>query len=265
MMKKMVPAGDEEFARERTDLLRQKHFDEIQRELDPSISNSDPNAQQTLSTMAQMFPAEEPKSVKVVDLKYVWNQDSSTHTLTLEYEFVDRWLLVNISIKRANGLPATISAFNVAPTADSLENINRFGLVGKSGPQYLMLCLAIAGPIFCIYTLVVCLRSKNQKLKWLWAIFILFGVGQLAVNWTTGELGFRLLAVHIPCASVTAVPAYGPWIVTVSLPLGALLFIARRNANAVPNQSQLPQTKYTPTTSPVASETPSHDTATKSS
>lgn len=83
--------------------------------------------------MAQMFPAEQPKSVKVVDLKYLWNQDSSTHTLTLEYEFSDRWLLVNISIKRASGLPAAISAFNVTPITDSLESINRFGLVGKSG------------------------------------------------------------------------------------------------------------------------------------
>jgi hypothetical protein len=214
--------------------------------------------------MAEMFPAEEPKSVKVVDIKFLRNEGSSTHSLTLEYEFSDTWLLVNIAIKRLNG-PSTIAAFNVTPISDSLESVNRFSLAGKSGLQYLMLGLALAAPIFCLYVLVVCLRTKNQRFKWLWAIFILFGVGRLAVNWTTGELAFTPLAVHVPCASMTAVPAYGPWVVAVSLPLGALLFMARRRANDMPHQLQSPQEEHTTTTSPVPSETTSQDTATKSS
>jgi len=264
-MKKIVPPADETFAREHTDLLRQKRFEQIQRELDPSISDAD--TQGTLRTMAEMFPAEEPKSVKVVDIKFLGNlrnQGSSMHSLTLEYEFSDTWLLVNIAIKRLNGL-STIAAFNVTPIPDSLESVNRFSLAGKTGLQYLMLGLALAAPIFCLYVLVVCLRTKNLRFKWLWAIFILFGVGRLAVNWTTGELAFTPLAVHVPCASMTAVPAYGPWVVAVSLPLGALLFMARRSANAVPNQLQSPQEERTPSTSPVASETTSQNTETKSS
>jgi hypothetical protein len=258
-MKKMVPPADETFARERTDLLRQKRFEQIQRELEPSIS--DANTEETLKTMAGMFPAEEPKSVKVVDIKFLRHEGSSTHSLTLEYEFTDTWLLVNIAIKRLNGL-STIAAFNVTPIADSLENVNRFSLAGKSVLQYLMLALALAAPIFSLYVLVECLRTKNLRFKWLWAIFILFGVGRLAVNWTTGELAFTPLAVHIPCASLTAVPAYGPWVVAVSLPLGAFLFMARRTANDMSHQLQSPQQ---PTTSPVDSESTSQDTATKSS
>jgi hypothetical protein len=244
-MKKVTPAADETFARERIELLRQKRFERIQRELDPTIS--DPSSQDRLNTMAGMFPAEEPKSVKVVDLKFLRNRDFSTDTLTFEYEFSDRWLLLNISIKKTNGL-STISAFNVTPITESLESVNNFSLVGKSGLQYLMLSLALAGPIFCIYALVVCLRTKNQKFKWLWAIFILFGVGRLAVNWTTGELAFTLLAVHIPCSSATAVPAYGPWVVAVSFPLGAILFMAKRSRNAVPNEVQSPTTEQLPPT-----------------
>jgi hypothetical protein len=228
-MMKIVPADDETFARERIDQLRQKRFEHIERELDPSIS--DPNPQDTLNKMAGMFPTEEPKSIKVVDVKFVYKQDSSTHSLTLEYEFSQIWLLVNISIKRINGL-ATIAAFTVTPIADSLESVNSFGLVGKSAIQYVILALAIAGPNFCLYALVVCLRTKHQNFKWIWAIFILFGVGSLVVNWTTGELNFRPLAVQILCASVTAVPAYGPWMVAVSMPLGAILFVIKRRKSA---------------------------------
>jgi len=263
LMKKMVPPADEAFARERTDLLRQKRFEQIQRELDPSIS--DANTEETLKTMAGMFPAEEPKSVKVVDIKFLRHQGVSTHSLTIEYEFADTWLLVNIGIKRLDGA-STIAAFNVTPIPDSLESVNRFSLEGKGSVQYLTLALALAAPTFSFYVLVVCLRTKGQSFKWLWAIFILFGVGRLAVNWTTGELGFTPLALHVPCASMTAVPAYGPWVVAVSLPLGALLFMARRSTNAMASQSQSPQEVQTETTtSPAASEATSQDTATKSS
>ena len=258
LMKYMVPAADETFARERTDLLRQKRFEQIQYELDPGIS--DANTEETLKTMAGMFPAEEPKSVKVVDIKFLRHQGVWTHSLTLEYEFSDTWLLVNIAIKRLNGA-STITAFNVTPIADSLESVNRFSLEGKSSMQYLMLALALAAPIFSLYVLVLCLRTEGQRFKWLWAIFILFGVGSLSVNWTTGELAFRFLTVHVPCASMTAVPAYGPWVIAVSLPLGALLFLARRSTNATPNQSQSPQEAHTGiATSPVASEATSRDT-----
>jgi hypothetical protein len=243
LMKKMTPPADEAFARERIDLLRQKRFEQIEQELDPSISV--PNIQETLNTMAGMFPGEEPKSIKVVDLKFLHSQDSSTHILTLEYEFSETWLLVNISIKRMSGL-STIAAFNVTPIAESLENVNSFSLVGKTGLQYSMLGLALAGPIFCLYALIVCLRTKMPNFKWLWAIFILFGVGRLAVNWTTGELTFTPLAVHIPCASMTAVPAYGPWMVAVSLPIGAILFMARRSRNATPSEVYSPPGEQSP-------------------
>jgi hypothetical protein len=231
LMKKMVPAADEAFARERVDQLRQGRFEQIEQELDPSIG--DPNPRGTLTTMAAMFPAEEPKSVKVVDMKFLYNDGSSSHNLTLEYEFSAEWLLVNIALKAADGHP-TITAFNVTPVADGLENVNRFSLEDKSGLQYLMLLLAVAVPLFTFYAFAVCLRTKKQNFKWLWAIFVLFGVGRLAINWTTGELSFTLLAVHIPCASATAVPAYGPWVIAISLPLGAILFMARRGDDVPP-------------------------------
>jgi hypothetical protein len=245
LMKQKTPAVDETYAKWQVELLRQRRFEEIQRELDSSIS--DANILDTLNTMAGMFPPEEPKSLKVVDLQFQHGRDSTTHTLALEYEFRETWLLVNISIKRMDGL-TTIAAFNVRPMADSLESVNNFSLVGKSGLHYLMLGFALAAPIFCLYALVICLRTEKQNFKWLWAVFILFGVGRLAINWTTGELAFTPLAVHIPCGFATAVPAYGPWMVGASLPLGAILFMARRDRNTVANEVQSPPTNQLPPT-----------------
>jgi hypothetical protein len=81
--------------------------------------------------------------------------------------------------------------------------------------------------IFTLVVLVVCIRTKMKRRKWLWILFILFGFGKLSVNWATGQWGVMVLAAQLFSASGTA--AYlGPWIVSVSLPVGAVLFLIKR-------------------------------------
>jgi hypothetical protein len=81
LVKKVVPQEDEVFARKYVELLRQRAFDQIEPKLDPSISAFE--VRKALESMADVFPAEEPKSTKVV----AYNLH---HSLTLEYEFPDR-------------------------------------------------------------------------------------------------------------------------------------------------------------------------------
>jgi hypothetical protein len=240
LMKTITPPEDEVFARKWVDLLRQREFDQVGQKLDPSIPGSD--VRNTLDKMAEMFPAGEPKSTKVVDYNF------RTHLLTLEYEFPNKWLLVDILIKRMGGA-STILAFRVSTIADSLEHNNRFSLVGKSVLQYGILGLALAAPIFSFYVLAFCLRTKNLNRKWLWAIFILVGVGKLGVNWTTGALIFTPLAVQVPCGgATTTMGVYGPWVVTVNLPLGAILFLRKRSHRIVLSEVQPPQPEDLPPT-----------------
>jgi hypothetical protein len=227
-MKRATPVEDETVARDSVDLLRQHRLEQVERILDPSIY--DANTKEQLNRMAEMFPAEEPKSVKVVSFGILRHQNTSIHTLTLEYEYEQKWLLADVSINRGN-VPPTITSFRVTPIANSLESTNSFSFAQKSIFHYIIFGLAIIGPIFCVYVLIACLRTKSQRLKWLWAVFILFGVGRLAINWTTGEMALTLFALHIPCASATEVPAYGPWVVSVSLPLGAILFLLKKIGN----------------------------------
>jgi hypothetical protein len=93
---------------------------------------------------------------------------------------------------------------------------------------------AIIAAIFTLTVLVVCIRTKMQRRKWLWILFILFGFGRLSVNWTTGQWGIGVLAVQLFSASAHA-DFFGPWIVSVSLPAGAVIFlIKRRNLQAGP-------------------------------
>jgi hypothetical protein len=103
-------------------------------------------------------------------------------------------LLANVATEKKEG-GMTIIGFNITPSSDSLENINRFTLNCKSPLQYFTLLFAVVIPLSILYSLVKCAGTKIEKRKWLWIAFILFGIGQFALNWTTGQWGGKALAI----------------------------------------------------------------------
>jgi len=230
LIKRFTPPEQERLARSYIDLLVQGNFQQIESELNPSLV--DPNTESTLAKMSAMFPAESPKSVKVVGVNLYGGDQYSRTNLTFEFEFPSKWLLVNVDIQKDGGA-TTIVGFHVEPMSEALENVNRFTLKGKSAIQYSILLAAVALFLLSVYVVALCVRTRNVRRKWLWIIFILIGFGKLTVNWTSGELHFTPLAFNIPCASASA-PPYGPWTVGAYLPVGAILFLRknRRKLNA---------------------------------
>jgi hypothetical protein len=231
LVQKFVPPGAESTARNYFDLLRQGKFDQITRDFDPSV----PNSTDALAYMASLIPAETPKSVKVVSAHTFRNPEYSTISITLEYQFPSKWLLVDVTTKKAGDV-STVTGFHVGVLRDSLENLNRFTLSGKGAVQDAILTLAICALSFSFYVLSLCIREKDVKRKWLWMLFILAGVGNVAVNWRTGELTFRILSINLPCVSAGH-PPYGQWTIAVFLPLGAILFLNRQRRSKIVTES----------------------------
>ena len=231
IMKKITPQEDEAITRRYVDDLRQSRLDQIEQDLDPGLK--DPNTHGTFSSMAAMFPAQEPVSTKVVGFRSFLGSVRRT-AITLEYEFPQKWLLAEVVTQKSGGV-TTIVGFHVTPIADSLENLNRFTLVGKGAAQYAILSLAVLAPLFSLYVFVLCIKTRMGKEKWLWLVFIVLGIGKLVVNWTTGEFFFTPLAIQVPGAGASA-QLYGPWLVYVSIPLGAIIFLIMRKRAVGPVQ-----------------------------
>jgi len=229
MMKKMTPPEAESTARGYIDLLRQNRFEEIEKDLDSSVRTAD--SRNMLATMAKMIPAQNPQSIKVVG-KHVNvfhrpnDPETTTTNMTFEYQFPSKWLLINVATQKKEGI-LTVVGFHVNPIPDSLENLNKFRLVGKSPLQYSVFVLAILIPLFSLYALIQCIKTKIEKKKWLWVLFVLFGLAKISVNWTTGQWGVTPLAFQLFGAGAFA-PPYGPLIISVSLPLGAIIFMLKR-------------------------------------
>jgi len=96
--------------------------------------------------------------------------------------------------------------------------------------------------------LVVCIRTPFKGRKWPWVLFILVGIGRIAVNWSTGDWFISPVHFQLLGASISA-PFYGPWTVAVSIPLGAIMFLIMRNSlRAVKDGSQLTASHEVPGT-----------------
>jgi len=233
LMKKFTPQADEAIARGYAQLLQQRKFDQIEHDLDPRLVDS--STPETFSKMAAFFPADTPDSVKVVGARTSHVQESSTSNITLEYQFPTQWLLVTV-VTQKKGDVSTLVGLHVTPIPDSLENLNRFTLVGKSALQYLTLICAVVSLLFTFYVFSVCIRSRDMKPKWLWSIAVLVGVGYFGVDWRTGQWTFQLFAIQIPCFSMKHA-LYGPWMVAAYFPLGAFAFLHRRWKRKITGES----------------------------
>lgn len=241
MMDKTAPTENVEAAKRYIALLRNHQYDLIEKDLDPSIKPA--NIEEILAGMAAMIPPQEPIAVKVVGVQTftaTTNDETSTTTnITFEYEFSDRWLLANVATQKTE-TGFSIVGFRINPMPDSLENTNRFTLSGKEPLHYLVLTLAIIIPIFIIYALVLCVRTKMEKRKWLWILFIIIGIGQFTINWATGQWTLSPFSIQIMGTGAFA-PLFGPWILTVSVPIGAIVFLLRRK-KLIEAQADSPKT-----------------------
>lgn len=228
MIQSFVSKEDQALASNYFALLKNRQFDDLNKAIEPSLRN--PALNDTLSQMADLIPAEEPTRIKLIGAQQNNSSDQSTINLSYEYAYANQWLVLQIALQQRDK-QTHIVGLKLIPQATSIDGQFKFSLAGKSIAHYLILALAIIAPILVLTALIICIRMKLRGRKWPWVIFILLGIGQLSINWSSGDLSFAVLAMQLFSASAFAAP-YGPWIITVSLPLGALCFLAFRKNHA---------------------------------
>jgi hypothetical protein len=203
------------------ELLRRGDVDQVEDLVDPSMQDSIPHS--LFVELAATIPRESPNSVKPVFVETRCEEGVCKEGIVLEYKYTAERLLFNLSlVKESSSLSIVGIRLTVVP--DSFMKDNEFTLSNKGLKQYLILTLAIVAPILSLYTLVLCVRRLSGTRRWLWAVFVLLGFGKVVINWTTGELQYDFRTIQLLSVDAFSVP-YGPWIISVSLPIGAILFL----------------------------------------
>jgi hypothetical protein len=221
LIQRIASDDEQAFAKHCIQRLRNRDFAYIENLLDPSLSGPDNHAK--FVGMADAFPSLSPLSMKIVGAQRTHAIQQETLNLTFEYDFGAMVVLANVAVKSKSGVK-TIIGFNVQQMNQTLESRNRFTLTNKGAPQYLILTGAVLAFLISCYALFVCIREKLPGRKWPWILFILIGIGKVSVNWTTGEWFFQVLSIQVMSAGVFGSP-FGAWMISCSLPLGALIFL----------------------------------------
>ena len=232
MIDKLTPKPESAYAQKLFTELREGHYDTVKAALAPSL-RALPDIDQKLAEVGKLFPAGQPKSVKVVGaytIAHASTKGSSgtQYNLSYEYEYAGAWLLTNMVLERnQDGLQ--VLGFHAQPLQRSLESMSAFTLAGKGPVHWLFLALIVAVPLFCVYAFVACLRTPDLKRKWLWAVFTLIGMVTVTLNWGSGAVDFHLINFQLFGASAIN-NGYSPWLLSISFPLGAVWFLCKRHA-----------------------------------
>jgi hypothetical protein len=220
-----IPKEESEFAKEYISRLRNYEFGYVKSLMSPEILsqiNDD-----LLAKMASAFRDGELISTKIVGSQVNISDDEWRGNFTFEYEFESGWNLANAAFRKVDAGYEVIG-LHVYQTEASQKELNAFSFSSKSMLHYLIFMMAFIVTLFIALTVYFCIRTPIPRKKWLWIIFILLGVGSIAINWTSGQLAVQPFSVNLFGFSVSAAGPYAPWVIKAYFPLGAVIFWFKR-------------------------------------
>lgn len=231
LLKHIVSEADDKLAKEFIEDVRTGHMVEAGALMDPRLHTS--QAFQGMGQIVQAFKGGELKSIELVAAKqfFRYGMDGSERHVNLEYEMElsTGWFYGNVAIGLGGEKGRVIGAqFNQTPKA--LSEMNSFGYVDwmdRPVTHLFFLLLCVVPPIVCMTAFIKCLRSRIKR-KWLWAIFVLFGLGAINLNWTTGVYMIQPAYIVFLGSGMIKDGIAAPWIFTLSLPVGAFAFLILR-------------------------------------
>jgi hypothetical protein len=222
---KFVPKDEAEFSKNYLALFPAHDFEAIEAKVDPKLKDATLRAK--LTQIADTFPLDKARDIRVVGAQTFASGASTQFNLSFQYEYPTKWLLASVVLKKT-GDALVVTGVNVKPLTDSLESINRFTFEGKGLSHYLIFLAAVLVPLIILVSLVVCIRTPIPKRKWLWVLFILFGFFELSFDWTTGAVNIDPVYFLLFGAGLFKPGPFGAVVISVSVPLGALIFLWRR-------------------------------------
>jgi hypothetical protein len=223
----IVPKEESRIAQDLVNKIATRDYPAIEAALDPALRTPDLHAR--LEEMTKSLPTGSPKSARVVGSNTLSKTAATTYHFTIEYEYPNSWLLAAVLLERREG-KLVLQGINFVPRTQAMAAENRFTLEGKKPIHYVVIVMAVAIPLFILYALVVCVRTKMQKRKWLWVLFVAVSVVQFHFNWTSGEWNVQFLSFMLLGAGFAKAGPVAPWVFTLAFPLGAILFLYRRQS-----------------------------------
>jgi hypothetical protein len=215
--------------------VESKDYAAIEALMDSRVNQ--PDIRQALDRLRGQIPDGQPIHMEPVDWSFVKKTNAQSNStdarnakVAIEYAYPGpKWLLASANLSGEPGNFRIVS-FNLVPLSESMTQKNAFTLKEKSALHYIFLVCAVTAFVLSIYALVRCLRLKGLRHKWLWVIFTSFGFVVFSINWTNGAVFINPLAFYLFGAAFVRDGWVGPWVVSFTLPVGAIVFLWKQRA-----------------------------------
>lgn len=231
-----IPDSSGEFvARQVIDLVRSGQVEEALQRFGPSDRqpHSAEILEQTITTLSAT------SEIKLINYRFFksFKDGGLEETFAFHATGSEKAALVFVSTRTANS-ETVFTTFLVQSAPVDLSDVYPFTMTGKGPLQRAAFLAVVVTPIFILFTIVAIARSSRNR-KWLWVLFALIGIGKFSIQWVEGgQWVLQPLAFQVLGASVLKNPVYEPWVLSVSLPLGAVLFWITNRVIAVFPPSQ---------------------------
>jgi hypothetical protein len=223
-MRRFTPADADARARSYLALFTVGRADSAAARLLPALQG--PEADRQLARIATLLDAQRFDSTHAIGANTNTFNGVRHVNMTYELHTGRGWMVGNVAtVDSAGGW--YVEGVSVTPIDRPLEETTRFTLHGKSAVHYLWLALAIIAPVISIGAAVWIATRRKMPRRGRWVLASLIGVGGFSLNWTTGETFVRIVHVQLGAGGVMRAGLAAPWILTFSLPIGALLALDR--------------------------------------
>ena len=183
--------------------------------------------QDSLRNVTRYFPPGPVRETELVGAEAFVEPGLTTRRLVYQEHSAGGWALVQVVIVEDEAKYRYVGGVNVMRTQGRIQDANAFTLAGTGPVHWMMLALAIGVPLFCMAAAVRVARTPMPR-RWLWALFALLAAGKLTLNWSTGDLSMALINLQLLGAGAMRTGLGGPWLLSVALPLGAIISLAKR-------------------------------------
>jgi len=215
-----------------------------------------------IEAVRRAFPADPPWSIRLLASRQAGDpEDPGTERAELQYlyQFAERRAVIDLTVVPV-GWKTVVPAKGAAPRRESAllkskpeppegaaaayevvrvyqalsmsyteatredEAAQGFWAPGRTPGQWLFLVLALATPVFMLWTVIRVFRAPALEGRVFWALVCLAGVGTAWMDWTSGVTGFLPTSLRLMGFSLEKGPSpLAPWMVSLTLPVGALL------------------------------------------
>lgn len=217
-----LPAADPERVAQATtayERLSEGRFDELRADLTPAARSGASDA--IFQQMRNMALEGAPEEERVIGWTAQLAGPVAAYETVQAFDYGDQIVVWRATMVRDGEGPWLIEGLNIDRVDAARVELTNFSLGGRPIQNYVVLAGAIVTPIVCLVTAGVAAWRR----RWGWAILSLFGVGQVTVNWATGEVTFQALHFAVLGAGfVKSAMILAPWMIFFAVPIPAILF-----------------------------------------